>query len=97
MNGLRWVSAGSFTVAVGVAVNQALNDSVWNWWALGAAVLLAVGAAAADHFWNRATDTGADAPPPGKAVASGERSVAIGGDNTGVVSTGDGAAIEQNP
>src|SRR5262249_14037486 len=36
----------------------------------------------------RAADGGR---PGGRATASGERSIAIGGDNTGIASTGDGA------
>ncbi|GAA0953207.1 NACHT domain-containing protein [Actinocorallia libanotica] len=44
------VSGVAGTVAVGIAVNQVLNDDEWNLWALGIAVLIAVSAEAVNQW-----------------------------------------------
>ncbi|NAS27395.1 hypothetical protein GT755_37720 [Herbidospora sp. NEAU-GS84] len=87
-----WLLAGSavLPVGVGVAVNQILNDGKWNWWGILAAVALSAVLTWVAYLLTR------PAPPAPAADGSsgkdaGERSVTVSGDNTGIVSTGDGA------
>ncbi|GAB3661204.1 hypothetical protein GCM10027589_23330 [Actinocorallia lasiicapitis] len=50
MWGLRAGAAVVGVIAVGIAVNQILQDGVWNWWALGAAVVVGAGSEAAGRW-----------------------------------------------
>ncbi|AQZ62952.1 hypothetical protein BKM31_17100 [[Actinomadura] parvosata subsp. kistnae] len=59
--------------------------------ALGAAALVvSVVALRGEHARAQAEQQGPPSPPPG-ASAAGDGAVALGGDNSGIVSTGDGA------
>ncbi|WP_157253710.1 hypothetical protein [Nonomuraea typhae] len=95
-------------VGTAVASNQVLTDDGWSWPWTGIAVAVAAAAALVTFRLTRASapdpDPGAggsageggQAEQPGVAAA-GERSVAIGGDNSGIIVTGDGAAnIQMN-
>jgi hypothetical protein len=98
----RWGAAVLVTVAAfGVATwaSDALLSLVMtaeaDRWVVAAGLGVAVAALAAlwGHSWaarDRAASSGGDGPPSQPpAVAQGERSVAAGGDITGIASTGD--------
>ncbi|GLX92947.1 hypothetical protein [Herbidospora sp. NBRC 101105] len=86
-----WLLAGSavLPVAVGVAVNQILNDGKWNWWWILAALVISAALTWVTHLLTRAASTSATGESDEK--SAGERSVTVGGDNSGIVSTGDNA------
>ncbi|NAS20078.1 hypothetical protein GT755_00075 [Herbidospora sp. NEAU-GS84] len=87
-----WLLAGCavLPVGVGVAVNQILNDGKWNWWWILAAVALSVVLTWVTHLLTRTAPLAPAADRSGGEDA-GERSVTVSGDNSGIVSTSDGA------
>ncbi|MFE0149846.1 hypothetical protein ACFWY5_22035 [Nonomuraea sp. NPDC059007] len=93
--GRRILLVLSVPLGVGTAVagNQVLTDAGWSWGWTGVAVALAA-AGALVAFWLTRPSVAEPDPPAG----GGERSVVVSGDNSGIISTGDGATnIQMNP
>ncbi|MFB4317575.1 hypothetical protein [Actinomadura sp. 21ATH] len=93
-----WVGAVVMVVAlVGLGVHLAVVglDKADKWASVIGVFVALAGLAAAVYGLvtgrhdNSGGDGGDGETPSGGAVASGERSIAIGGDNSGIVSTGD--------
>ncbi|MFI9553480.1 hypothetical protein [Nonomuraea endophytica] len=95
-------------VGTAVASNQVLTDAGWSWGWTGVAVAVAAAGALVTFWLTRPSDAEPDPPagppndgdaPAGQpgASATGERSVAVSGDNSGIISTGDGSTnIQMN-
>ncbi|MBB5079763.1 hypothetical protein [Nonomuraea endophytica] len=95
-------------VGTAVASNQVLTDAGWSWGWTGVAVAVAAAGALVAFWLTRPSGTepdpsaglpddgGAQAGQSG-ASATGERSVVVSGDNSGIISTGGGSTnIQMN-
>lgn len=79
-------------VGTAVASNQVLTDAGWSWEWTGVAVAVAAAGALVAFWLTRPSAAEPESPSNG-----GERSVVVSGDNSGIISTGDGATnIQMN-
>ncbi|MEV4891797.1 hypothetical protein AB0K48_20685 [Nonomuraea sp. NPDC055795] len=82
-------------VGTAVASNQVLTDAGWSWGWTGVAVAVAAAGALVAFWLTRPSAAEPDPPSDGGGrsgvSATGERSVVVRGENSGIISTGDGA------
>ncbi|MFI6290860.1 hypothetical protein ACIBEJ_04705 [Nonomuraea sp. NPDC050790] len=78
-------------VGAAVASNQVLTDDGWSWVWTGVALAVATAAALVAYWLTRPPAAPATTPGTEATTPNGERSVVVTGDNSGIISTGDGA------